>query len=205
MRPRRRAVGPGVSPGDRRASRAVVATMATRPAQRRHIRLASSTPSARPIARVDLGSVGTGTASWPVPRSPETATRTCQAPAVIIQRCPVKSRASSDDRDATSGTGANRAPGPVSGSGTMRTSRTSSLVVSTSTSATPGIAYGGLIVTKTRYAPAWPSRKTSGLPMCAATGTRRAATTATRGERGAQPPVRHRFTRCITRPTCSPT
>ena len=147
-------LGPGASPGGRPASRAVVATMATRPAQSRHIRPARSTPSARLIASVDFGSVGTGTASCPGPRSPETATRTCQAPAVIIQRCPVKSRGSLDDRDATSGTGANCAPGPVSGSGTMRTSRTSSLVVSTSTSATPGIACGGLIVTKILYGPA---------------------------------------------------
>ena len=34
----------------------------------------------------------------PDPRRPSTATRTCQAPAVIIQRCPVNSRGSSADR-----------------------------------------------------------------------------------------------------------
>ena len=83
--------------------------------------------------------------------SPVTATRTCHAPAVIIHRLPVNSRGSAVDRDAQSGTGANCAPGPVNGSGTMRTSSMSSLVVSTSTSATPGIAYGGLTVTSSLY------------------------------------------------------
>src|SRR3979490_1189604 len=95
------------------------------------------------------------------------ATRTCHAPAVIIQRRPGNSRGAPADRVATSGAGANRAPGPVSGSGTIRTSWTSGEVVSTSTSAMPGTACGGLTVTNTRYAPASPSRNTSGLPTCA--------------------------------------
>ena len=45
-----------------------------------------SARSAALIASVDCGNVGTGTASEPAPRSPVAVIRTCQAPAVIIQR-----------------------------------------------------------------------------------------------------------------------
>ena len=47
------------------------------------------------MSSVACGSVGTGTATTPEPRLPSTATRTCQAPAVIIQSCPVNNRGSS--------------------------------------------------------------------------------------------------------------
>ena len=103
---------------------------------------------------VACGSVGTGTDSGPAPRSPSTVTRTCQAPAVIIQSWPVNSRGSSADRAARSATGANCAPGPVSGSGTIRTSRTSSLVVEDFDVGDARIACGGRTVTNTRYGPA---------------------------------------------------
>ena len=75
------------------------------------------------------------------------------APADIIQRWPVNKCGSSGERSATSGVGAKRAPSPVSGSGTIRTSRTSLTsdeVTSTSTSAMPGTACGGLTVTNAR-------------------------------------------------------
>ena len=62
---------------------------------------------------------------------------------------------SSVERTARSGTGANSAPAPVSGSGTMWTSRTSSLVARTSTSATPGMAFGGRTVTSTYTVRRW--------------------------------------------------
>ena len=55
------------------------------------------------MASVACGSVGTGTDSVPVAAAPLTVTRTCQAPAVIIQRWPVNSRGSSADRVARSG------------------------------------------------------------------------------------------------------
>ena len=64
-------------------------------------------------------SAGTGTESWPFPLAPSAVTRTCQEPEVIIQSDPVKNCGSSFERCARSGTGANFAPGPVSGVGTM--------------------------------------------------------------------------------------
>ena len=57
-------------------------------------------------AHIDAcGSVGTGTEPTPVPAAPSTATRTCQAPAVIIQSWPVNSCGSSTDRAAQIGYG----------------------------------------------------------------------------------------------------
>ena len=155
MRPRRRAARSG------RLARAAALPPARssrrcRRSRRRGgtIRQASSTPSARLIAQRRLAAAwAPARPACPDPRSPRRRRAPARRPAVIIQRWPVNSRASSGDRDATSGTGANCAPGPVSGSGTMRTSRTSSLVVRTSTSATPGIACGGLMVTKTLVRP----------------------------------------------------
>src|SRR5206468_355205 len=82
-------------------------------------------------------------------------------PAVISHKGPVNSRGSSCDRTAASGNGANRAPAPVSGSGTIRTSRTCGSIVRISTSATPGITRGGQIVTSSRYGPAELSTNTS--------------------------------------------
>ena len=182
IQPRLRARRSAATPGSSRASRAIADAMPTKPAASRNMRTKSTTRSPWFMASVDWGNVGTGIESVPVPRSPSTVTRTCQAPAVIIHRWPVNERGSPGDRAARSATGANCAPGPLSGSGTMCTSRTSSAVVRMPTSATPGIAYGGRTVTNRRYGPARPSRKTSGLPTCAATlgCSARAATNAAR-------------------------
>ena len=141
---------PGVSPASSRASRTMAEMIAMKPAQSRSISAKSSPRIASVMPSVACGSVGTGTESVPSPRSPAIATRTCHAPAVIIQRWPTNRRGSSADRAAMSGTGANCAPSPESGSGTMRTSFTSDEVVRISTSATPGTAYGGRTVTSTR-------------------------------------------------------
>jgi hypothetical protein len=138
--------------------------MLTKPADSRTINANSTARSAGVMSSVACGSVGTGTATAPDPRLPSTMTRTCQAPARIIHSCPVYSRGSSLDRAVTSDAGANSAPGPDNGSGTIRTSRISGSKVRTSTPATPGIARGGLTVTSTRYGPARASRNTSGLP-----------------------------------------
>ena len=168
---------------------------------------ASSTPSGRLIASVDFGKrrhrhrqltrsaiAGHGDADLPGARRhhPE-----CAGEQPRGRRSTVTRRR---ERAQTA------APGPVSGSGTMRISVTSSLVVSTSTSATPGIACGGLIVTKSRYGPAWPSRNTSGLPMCAASGdggTRTAAQAIERGAQRARPSPPHPLHRAAER--ASPT
>ena len=143
--------------------------MLTAPAARSTSRARRPSPSAVCIFWVRAGSAGTGTASSPAPRAPSRRSRTCHAPACISHKCPTKLCASSRSRRATSGTGDSFAPTPCAGSGTMvmRAPGSSGSATRAVTSAIPGTASGGRTVTRTRYGPAAPSKKTSGLPTCA--------------------------------------
>ena len=180
QRARRTRAASGCMPGSSCASRTLAPTTATRPktsSSPSGIRIAP-TVFCMPSTRVE--SAGTGTESVPLPRAPvhihahfpRTGRHQPEASRVEL-RIVFRGAGQVGHRRKLL-----RAPSAARGR--CGSAVTSAARLRISISATPGTTCGGRIVTSSWYGPAWPSKNTSGLPTCAASGAAAARRSAAR-------------------------
>ncbi len=100
---------------------------------------------------------GTGTLARALPAAPSRSKWTCQEPAAISQREPVKKAGSSAEGRMASELGGCFAASPVSGVGVIWMDLTGAPELRTSIVATPGMTLGVRMVTKSLYGPAFTS------------------------------------------------